>query len=512
LIYGGYQMVKSKIYTISIIIIVALLVVIPVAAGISGQGVSGVQIQNLSTTSPTTVTVQLWNQTGGAPINISGSAGDTIQAAAARNYYLPNLTNVPDGAYALIASATNPIAAIARTDWAATGGAAIYSSIGSGTDISIPLVTNNFANQFSQFTIQNTNTTTAVNDVTITLYGRGLSDPVRTLSNQSIPAGTSRTWSLNDAAVWGTLPNTGLDMGAPGFVGSIRITSATQLVVQSMIDLPGTPGVTAFSGVPTASASNTLFCPLIRANYFGDTGISLVNPNNNPVDATITFYADDGSPNRPAPVVQNLTIPANSSAVAFQGPGGNSRAAGLPGGTQTAANPTPTNNGFYGVARINSTGGDILAVVNDTLFGANWAVRSQSTYNCSVADDAGTEFALPLVRRFHLAATRLTTGIQVQNTTGSPVTVSMELYNWNGTRQAASDPASITIPANGSGNFWSGDWTGLPTVPTEAGGSGWYGSAILRATGDVVVVVSDEGFGTTAVDSANYNGLVMGTP
>jgi hypothetical protein len=503
-------MVKSKVYTISIILIVALLVVIPVAAGISGQGVSGVQIQNLSTTSATTVTVQLWNQTGGAPIDISAPGGDSIPAAAARNYYLPNLTDVPEGAYALIASAPNPIAGIARTDWSATGGAAIYSSMATGTDVSIPLVTRNFANQTSQFTIQNTNTGAAINDVSITLYGRGLSSPVITLPPQSIPAGTSKTWSLNDA-VWGTLPNTGMDLGASGFVGSIRITSATELVVQSMIDLPGTPGVTAFSGVPTASASTTLFCPLIRANYYGDTGISLVNPNNTSVTATITFYADAGSPNKPAPVVQNMTIPANSSAVAFQGPGagGNSRAAGLPGGSQSDTNPTPTNNGFYGVARI-SASADILAVVNDTLFGNNWAVRSQSTYNCSIVDDAGTQFALPLVRRYHLAATRLTTGIQVQNTTDSQVTVSMELYNWDGTRQAASDPASITIPANGSGNFWSGNWTGLPTVPPSAGGSGWYGSAILKATGNVVVVVSDEGYGTTAVDSANYNGLVMG--
>jgi hypothetical protein len=503
-------MVKSKLYTIGIILVVALLVVLPVAAGISGQGVSGVQIQNLSTTSATSVTVQLWNQDGSTPIDISGTGGDSIPPAAARNYYLPNLTDVPEGAYALIASAPNPIAGIARTDWAATGGAAIYSSMATGTDVTIPLVTRNFANQTSQFTIQNTNTGAAVSDVSITLYGRGSSTPVVTLTNQSIPAGTSKSWSLNDA-VWGTLPDTGVDLGSPGFVGSIRITSATDLVVQSMIDLPGTPGVTAFSGVPTASASATLFCPLIRANYYGDTGISIVNPNASVVNATITFYSDAGS-EVTGTFTQNLSIPANSSAVAFQGPGGNSRAAGLPGGSpaNTTSNPTPTDKGFYGVATISTGGDNIMAVVNDSLFGAGWAVRSQSTYNCASAADAGTQFALPLVRSNHLAATRLTTGIQVQNTGATPVTVSMDLYNWDGTRQAASDPADIVIPANGSGNFWSGIWTGLPTVPASAGGFGWYGSAILRATGgNVVVVVSDEGYGTTAVDSANYNGLMM---
>jgi hypothetical protein len=291
----------------------------------------------------------------------------------------------------------------------------------------------------------------------------------------------------------------------------VRITSATELVVQSFIDIAGTPGVTGFSGVATTSADATLYCPLIRANYYGDTGISIVNPGSSDVDVDITFYADGGSPNNDE-VTQSITVGANSSEVAFQGCGGNSRTAGLPGGTQNCANPVPTNDGWYGVAKLTATGGNILAVVNDTTFGNGWAVEAQSTYNCATASDAGQTFALPLVRRFHLSGQQLTTGIQIQNTTGSPVTVSLDLINWDGTSQAASNPADVVVPANGSGNYWNGNLTGLPTVPPEAGGYGWYGSAVLTATGDVVVVVSDEGFGTTAVDSANYNALNIATP
>jgi hypothetical protein len=500
---------KQKLYIVFSILVLSLLVVLPAAAGISGPGVSGVQIQNLDSNASANVVVQLWNQNAASPVTISATSGDTIAKSAAKNYYLPNFSTVQDGSYAMVVSSDKPVAAIARTDWNSTGGAAIYSSIEPGTDITIPLVTQNFSGQTSQFSVQNTDTVNNISDVTITLNGRGLSSPVVVKTGQTIPKGTSKTWNLADTATWGTLPNTGLDMGAYGFVGSVRIQSSTPLVVQSFIDLAGSRGVTGFTGIPTSSAAATVYCPLIRANYYGDTGISIVNPNGTDASVDITFVADNGSPVSGGPWYQNIVVSANSSAVAFQGVGGNSRTAGLPSGSgQTGSNPTPTNNGFYGVAKLQSSL-PVLAVVNDTKFGTSWSVQSQSTYNCFTSSKSGITFALPLVRRYHVSSTKLTTGIQIQNTTASSVNVTLELYNWDGTRQSASDPAMITIPANGSGNYWNGNLTGLPTVPPSAGGYGWYGSAILRATGNVVVVVSDEGYGATKVDSANYEGLLM---
>jgi hypothetical protein len=503
---------KNKLYTVITVIVLAMLAVMPAAAGMTGTGVSGINIQNLSLTDQALVTVELWNQDGSTPIAISATGGDPVEKQSAKNYYLPNFTGVPDGAYAMVVSADKPIAAIARTDWASTGGAALYSSVDPGTDVTLPLILGSYAGQTSQFSIQNTDTAADATDVEITLNGRGLNTAVTSLTNQTIAKGTSRTYNLADTAVWGTLPNTGTGTGADGFIGSIRIVSSHNLVVQSFIDLAGSRGVTGFVGVPTASASTTLYCPLIRANYYGDTGISIVNPNGADTTATITFYADAGSPHT-GTFNQDLAVGANSSAVAFQGPGGNSRSAptNLPGGTQGGSNPTPTNDGFYGVAKISTPAGSpVMAVVNDTKFGTGWSVQSQSTYNCVPDSGAGATFALPLVRKYHLSSTKLTTGIQVQNTSNAQVTVSLSLFNWDGTSQAASNPSSITIPAFGSGNFWNGNLTGLPTVPASAGGFGWYGSAILSATGgNIVVVVSDEGYGSTAVDSANYNALLM---
>jgi hypothetical protein len=499
---------KKRLYTILGIIVVALIVTLPVFAGISGSGASGVQIQNLSTTSAVNVVVELWNQNGSAPIEVSGTGGDSIAAATAKTYYLPTLPGVPDGAYAMGVSAGGPIAGIARTDWSAVGGAATYNSSAPGTDVLIPLVTANFAGQTSQFSIQNTNTAAGISDVDIEVLGRGVGSlPGNSLTNEAIPAGTSVTYDMGTD--FGSLPNTGVDLGvSTGFVGSVRITSATPLVVQSFIDIPGTRGVGGFAGVASASADTTLYCPLIRSNYYGDTGINIVNPSTtSSVDVEITFEADALSPNG-GTYTQDITVPANSMAIAFQGLTGNSRQAptNLPGGTQ-GPDPIPTNDGFFGVATLDADG-DILAVVNDTVFGGGWVTEKQSSYNCATAAGADSTFALPLVRQYHLAAERLTTGISIQNISGSSVTASVDVYNWDGTRQAASDPADITIPAYGSGNFWEGFWTNLPTVPPDLGGSGWFGSAVVTITGgEAVVLVDDQGFGSVAIDSANYNGF-----
>lgn len=503
---------KRKSTFLFIVLILALVIALPAAAGISGPGVSGIQIQNLDTVNNANVTVELWNQTGAAKIPISSSSGDTITKGTAKNYYLPNFTTVPDGSYAMVVASDKEIAALARTDWSTTGGAAIYVSTNPGTDVTIPLVVANYVSQTTQFTIQNTNTANAINDVKITLNGRGSSTAIKTLTNQSIPKGTSKTYNLADSATWGTLPDNALDTGASGFVGSVRIQSATPLVVQSFIDLAGSRSVSGFSGVPTSSAAGAIFCPLIRANYYGDTGISIVNPNATDMTVNITFYADKGSPNQ-GTYYQSIDVSGNSSSVAFQGPTGNSRAGTtlLPGGSQNTSHPNYTNDGFYGVAKLESTSGSFLAVVNDTKFASNWSTTSQSTYNCLNLSNAGTQFALPLIRKYHLSSTKLTTGVQIQNVSGGTVTVSMDIYNWDGTRLSSADPADVTIGPYGSGNFWQGNLTNVPTVPSSQGGYGWYGSAILTisGTGDVVAVVNDEGFGATKVDTANYEALLL---
>ena len=482
---------KSKLYISLIVIVVALLTAVPVFAGMSGTALTGINIQNLSSTTDAQLTVELWGQNGTSKYDISPAS--PVKPGSLVNYYMPSMSNVAGGTYSMIVSSNVPAGAIVRTDWSATGGAGIYTSEEPSTDLTIPLILRNYATQTSEFTVQNTDTAADATDVRILLYRKGESTPVKDLPNQTITKGTSKTFKLTDA-VWGITDN---------FVGSIRITSTKQLVAQSFIDLGGSAGVTAFNAVPTSSASETLYCPLIRANYFGDTGISIVNPNADAVQVTINFRKAVGPAGTAGQSYsQTLTVPGNSSEVAFQGVGGNSRQAptSLPAGTQNG--PVPTHTGAAYSATIQAPAGKpILAVVNDTWFNANWSAKSQSTYNCVSASKAGAKFGLPLVRKFHLSGPRLTTGIIVQNVSNAQVTVSLELYDPNGSRVTNAEPAAFTIDALGSASLWNGS---LQNV------NNWYGAAILKVTGgNVVVVVSDEGYGSTAVDSANYNALLM---
>ena len=493
---------KFKVTSLAVVgAVVTLMTTSTAFAGIGGSGASGVQVQNL-TSGAGTAAVSLYNQNGAAAVQLSTLS---LAAEGAQNVYLPTESGVSSGSYAMVVSSDVNAAAIARTDWDSTGGAAIYSSVAPGTDILIPLVTKAFAGQTSQFSVQNTDTTASATDVVIQVFGRGSSAAVVTTAAQTIGPGTSKTFNLGDATLFPGLADNSSDLGATGFVGTVRVTSAKQIVVQSFIDIAGTPGVTGFSGVATSSASNSVYCPLIRANYYGDTGISIVNTESTATTVAVTFKSDGASPVQQT-FVQTVTVPANSSSIVFQGLGGDSRAAGLQSGTQ--ANAAPTNNGFYGVASL-SASGKILAVVNDTLFNSSYSVLQQGTYNCTTAADAGNKFALPLVRSGHLSNTRLTTGIQIQNVGPGSATVSIVYKNWDGTAQSATH-TNLTIAEGGSGNFYTGALSGLPTVPSNLGGFGWFGSAVVSSTGGkIVVVVSDEtGPGaTTSADRANYNAI-----
>lgn len=494
----------------------------PGTAGISGSVSTGVQLQNVGGADTQNLTVQLLPQAGGNAITLPQR---TIQREAAINYFLPDpnsVGNVPAGTYSLVATADQPIEAIVRTDFSDNGASGIYGSTPPGTDVIVPLVLRAFAGQTSQITVQSA-ATTGSSTYRLQLFGRGSATAVVDLDNQTLEAGRSRTYDLGTGTEFQNLPNNGGDLGVTtGFAGYARITvtSGEQIIAQSFIDLIGVGAVAAFSGVASTAAQSTLYVPLVRSNFFGDTGIQIVNPSGTDTNATITFFTDPFSEQFTQnqyddTYTQQIAVPANSSAIAFQGPTGNSRAAGLPAGGPedpindgVNGNTTPTNQGWFGVARIETSGSvGVLAVVNDTFFGQNFAVQRQSTYNSQTSNDAGTRFAIPLVRAFHLAQEQYTTGVQVQNTTASPANVTLTITGYN---NQTADPIARQIAANGALNFYQGDIPdAFEDVPPELGGTGWFGSAIITSDQPIVLLVNDDKFPSAPrqVDSANFTAL-----
>lgn len=477
-------------------------------ATIGGTANSGIQVQNLST-SPATIQVDLYSQAGGAPAQLSQPG---VVGEGSANFYLPSATNVSAGAYGVVLSADQPIAAIARTEWTSAGrsGAATYGTVAPAQSVILPLVLGptaaapgGYVGQSSQFSIQNAGATGAAS-VSIQLYGvnsagtpvkcvgSGSSCPGGSPAAYSISAGTSRTIQLGQGD-FANLPDT--QASPRGFVGYARITSnsaANPLVVQSFVDFTNSSkAVYAFSGVGADTASTSLFAPLLRKDFFGTTGVSLVNPGSTAASVAITYYNDPGSPSKLAggSFTENITVPANGSVVAFQGANPN-----LPDSTPASITD---NKGWFGSAKMVSSQ-PILAVVNDAVFTQSYGTVTSAAYNAATTADGGNKIFAPLVRRRHTAA-QLTTGIQVQNigTTTTNITVAFK----NSTGAAAGTQTISNVAAGASVNFYQ-DAGSFPV--------GTFGSAVVTSTGGpIAMIVNDFSIPGTAngLDAALYNGL-----
>ena len=432
-------------------------------AGMGGPGNSGIQIQNLHPTDGATIVAELYPQGGGAPISLSRTA----VGGGSANIYLPSESGVPEGAYAAIISANTPIAAIARTEWADEKGAATYSNVDPATAILIPLAVEDFANQFSQFSIQNTDTSESTT-ITVKVFARGQSDPVVEFTD-SVLAGTSKTYDLSDSGQFPDLP-TDTWPGIPGFVGSITVDADNPIVVQSFVDFGGgSKAVYAFSGIDKDAAATKLLAPLARRAFAGaTTGISLVNPNPTEVTVDIDYIHNPASQDQ-NDYEETLTIEANSSEVAYQGAG-----------------PMPA--GWLGSAVIEATG-PIVAMVNDA------TSTTSAAYNAPSEADGAMTVSVPLVRNKQVSAYEFTTGVQVMNIGSDPADIAITY------RDSAGNPygpeTATAVAGNQSYTFYQ------PSGPFPVGA---YGSATVTSNQPIVVIVNDISL-KGLLDAAIYNGI-----
>jgi hypothetical protein len=522
-------MMKKMIVVVGLLLMAAV-VATPFSAsaqdGVSLQGVddsaqTGINFQHTGTsTDGANVNVQLLPQGGGTAVDLPVIS---LGQNGVGNIFLPFAQTtegdaVPAGDYSLVASSGDSIGAIVRTEFPGTGAAGIYGSVAPGETVVVPLVTREYAGQSSIITVQSAGQSGSTFDVAFVAIGDSLAAPTFENNGQTLDAGRSVTYDLRTSD-FDTLVGGGGDIAPNGFLGFVQVTvtSGDPVVVQSLIDILGIGAATSFNGVPADSASQTLYAPLLRANFFGDTGIQLVNPNNDPANVDITFLTDPISQDAgyAAEYTQSFQIDGNGGFNAFQGPTGNSRGGtGIP---EDVGGPAPNSlDGWLG-AGIISSDQPLLAVVNDVAFSTGFAPTSQGTYNTVTATDAGTSFALPLVRSKNVTNQELTVGVQVLNIDpNNDAEVSITVTN----SDEADDPETLpsrTIAAQTGSNFYFGDNSiGGVDVPNLfdpiPGVGGWFGSAIVEATGgDIVVIVNDANFpGATSVfDSANYNGIPL---
>lgn len=444
-------------------------------ASIAGAGETGIQIQNLDPSAAADISAAFYVS--------AGALAQTIHLpvtppGAAANIYLA-ATTLPKAAYAVVANADRHIAAIARTDWASTGGAAMYSNVIPGKSIVVPMVVRHRFGQSSLIWIQNTDTR-AMALVTMDFYETGAATPTAS-RDYSIPAGTSIRLHLGPG---GDEPEFH-ELGS--FLGTAFVTSTTEVGVMTFIDVTTTDkAVYAFEGVPVEMASPTLYVPLFRAKQYPrpgdpasgrmDTGISVVNPGAAAVEVAVTYYGAGGSCAGETVSSPPATIDGHSSHVFYQGAPGSQ---GL-------------KDDCYGSAVIRSSGGGILAIVND----AQNLNQTSAAYNAVSADQGGKTIALPLLRKGHHG---FTTGVAVMNmgTESAQITLSfLDPMFVDGPPCGAS--CTQTVGPNQTAIFWFGAIASMP--------AGLLGSGTIQSTQPVAVVVNDVNFSGN-VDWATYNGI-----
>ncbi len=452
-------------------------------AGIRGNGETGIQVQNLSQANVAKVGVDFYRPDGVLERTID--VVPDVAPAAAANIWLPG-TDLPTGAYAAVAGADQKIAAIARTDWPTSRGAAIYSNVVPATDVVLPLAVRHYRGQSSVVSIQNTDRTNQAS-VDVDVLKVGLSDPIYS-QNYRIPPSTSISLDFDR--------NLEFEILGEQFLGALRVRSNTDVGVQSFVDIATSDkAVYGFEGVPAEMAANVLYAPLFRARQYPrasdpnsgrlDTGISVVNTAEQDADVTITYI---GTLDATASTAcrgntftsPRVTIRGGSSYVFYQG---DPRGQNLP-------------DNCFGSAVINATG-PVLAIVNDA---QNEGLTS-AAYNAVTT--GALQVALPLYRREHAGG--LSTGIQAMNLGLQPASVTIRFTKQN-TDGASSEvtgcgaPCSVTIAPSGSHTWWP------PLMPALQSNS--YGSAMIVSTQPLAVIVNDA-LVTGERDMATYNGLAV---
>lgn len=462
---------------------------VPLVEFYGTKEMTGIAVQNLDLSLPATVVADFYYQKGSVAIPITIN---NVLPGTARVIYLPSETQLQFGRYAAIIQSDRRIAAITRTDWLRDGGAAMYSAAVPSSDVLVPLVVKDHHGATSSITIQNTDASATIN-VLAAITAAGATEAVATVG-KSISRGTSATLDLG--------ADEGLSAIPSGFVGFARIASWTPVAVQSFVTIPPRNGeqrrvVYGFEGIPMESAADTLYVPLFRRAYYGNTGIAVMNPGTSSVSVTLTYYGSLGTCAGQAALVHGggpVEIAARSTAVFYQD-------GVVPGQTPDPGLP----RGCAGSAVIEATEGEVMAIVNDALTAADGTIVSSAAYNAVSAAQGAQRIALPLYRNGHLEA-RLTTGIQVMNLASVTAEVALTVRDLYGDPVSCPRDACVrNVPPQASITWYP------PSVPGLSDHRDMYGSAIIESDQPVAAIVNDYSE-TGELDAAIYNGIPADVP
>lgn len=252
--------------------------------------------------------------------------------------------------------------------------------------------------------------------------------------------------SLNQAA-----SNSNLPANFDGWA-QISAASGSQLVGQVLEQSAANRFVAVVNA--QAQAQTTIYAPAVFNNAYGGfaTGANIINPNNNAVTVSVTYYDSNGNALKATPFtlnaysVQQIYHPSSSSQN------------GMPAGG------LPAN--YAGAAQVTSSGGGVVMSVNEA---GGTTASGYARSGVYVASGSGSgNLGLPVVA--NNGSGNFTTGITVLNTSGNAVSGIIQYYNLDGSTALSNQ--SFSIPAHGSYVAYQGSLQGLS--------AGFYGVAFVR--------------------------------
>jgi hypothetical protein len=464
-------MCKTRAYRLGLVaLLVALLLVIPVAAQWGGTWVSSFQVMNLGSDTAS-VRIEYRGEDG----TVATTQDLNIIRGSSINVFQPAVPGLPAGFKGSVVVLSNqPIAAIGSllvTHADGSIGNSQYSGLGEGEigrRIYLPNVNKRFGGGqwSSRITIQNT--VSAPITATITFYNEDAT--IRSIDTVSIPAKGSVTRTQVD--------NPGLP---DGWLGAAVVDATGNIAV--IADVMSADGrLETYNGF--SSGANTMYLPTLLSGFGANSWNSSFQVFNVGATAQVTMtYYTAGNPT-PTKTV-HATLPPYQSINRYQ--------------------PTVDSDlgsGWIGSAVIEST--QPVVVVGTQVSGAP-GTRLASIYS-GVAGGA-REVVLPTILRF-FGGSRFVTSFQIMNVGTGDASVTVEYY-------APGNPSPVkTVRYDGaSGNQpkiprFSAVNRYQPALDPELG-DGWQGSVRVVSDQPVVVLGSQHGTARTGDSVGQYNGIVV---
>lgn len=377
---------------------------------------------------------------------VAYTMNDTINAGSSKTYIQAAMSGVPSGFNgSVVISSDQQIASIVNQN---TTGAAVYN--GSYTGFSAGNTSFYLPvilnNYYGYHTeVSVQNASSAPVNVTVTYSTPGCTD-----TKTSLAVGAAVRFNNKQTCSGGLNANGSATISATGPV----VAMVNQIAGSS--PGPVTNKEQTYNGFSPTDGAAILYAPIALYAYYGyNSSFQVQNISGAPMNITATY--SDGR-------VMTVNNVAHGQAATF---------------LQHLEGHAP---GWTGSAVItNNTGGNMVGIVNQA------SAKNASSYN--MFSGGSTQWALPSLLKAYYG---FNSAFQVQNISGGPVNITV-------TYDDGVTASATNVPNNSVATFIQAG---------EAHASGWAGSARVTATGNVVVVVNQEGPGTGDMQYS-YNGVSL---